>query len=244
MFENNNHKMGLRDGLPIGIGYFAISFAIGVFASSLGFSYLETLAVSMLNFTSAGEIAAFPIIAAGGSLIELALTQIVINSRYALMSISLSQRLGSTVRLRDRFLLAFFNGDEIFALVCAKDSLVGKKYFYALALLPYLGWSTGTLLGALVGDILPAFLTDALSVALYAMLVTIITQASKTSRSTLVCVLVAIAVSCLCGYLPLLAKVPHGITVVVTSVVISAVFALVAPISERDPWEEQEANNE
>ena len=113
---------------------FAISFAVGVFAASLGFSWLEALAVSMLNFTSAGEIAALPIIAAGGSLVELALTQLVINSRYALMSISLSQRLGDSIRLRDRFLLAFFNGDEIFALVCAKESLVGKKYFYALAL--------------------------------------------------------------------------------------------------------------
>lgn len=243
MLENNNHKMGLRDGMPIGIGYFAISFAVGVFASSLGFSWLEALAVSMLNFTSAGEIAALPIIAAGGSLIELALTQIVINSRYALMSISLSQRLGDSIRLRDRFLLAFFNGDEIFALVCAKESLVGKKYFYALAVLPYLGWSFGTLVGSVVGDLLPPFLVDALSVALYAMLITIITQASKTSKSTLVCVLVAIAVSCLCSYLPLLDNVPHGIVVVVISVIISAVFALVAPISQKDPWDE-EVNNE
>ena len=244
MFENNNHRMGLRDGLPIGIGYFAISFAVGVFAASLGFSWLEALAVSMLNFTSAGEIAALPIIAAGGSLLELVLTQLVINSRYALMSISLSQRLGDSIRLRDRFLLAFFNGDEIFALVCAKESLVGKKYFYALALFPYLGWSLGTLIGSVVGDLLPQFLADALSVALYAMLITIITQASKTSKSTLVCVLVAISVSCICAYLPLLQSVPHGIIVVIISVIISAVFALVAPISEKDPWEEKEAENE
>ena len=232
--------MGIRDGLPIGIGYFAIAFAVGVFASSTGLGWFQALAISMLNFTSAGEIAAIPVIAAGGSLLEMALTQMVVNSRYALMSISFSQRLSESVRLRDRFLIAFFNGDEIFALVCAKESLVGKKYIYALAILPYIGWCVGTLLGALIGDILPPFLAEALSIGLYAMLITIITQATKNSRSTLVCVLVAIAVSCLCTYLPLFGNIPRGIVVVVISVIISAVFALVAPLSERDPWEEAE----
>lgn len=240
MLENSNRKMGLRDGMPIGIGYFAISFAIGVFAASLNLRWFEALAISMMNFTSAGEIAALPVIAAGGSLLELALTQMVVNSRYALMSISLSQRLGKSVRLRDRFILAFFNGDEIFALVCAKESLVGRKYLYALALLPYLGWSLGTLAGAVVGDLLPPFLSEALSVALYAMLITIITQATKNSTSTLVCILVAIAVSCITAYLPFLEFIPRGIVVVIISVIISAIFALVAPLSERDPWEEVE----
>ena len=240
MLENSNRKMGLRDGMPIGIGYFAISFAIGVFAASLNLRWFEALAISMMNFTSAGEIAALPVIAAGGSLLELALTQMVVNSRYALMSISLSQRLGKSVRLRDRFILAFFNGDEIFALVCAKESLVGRKYLYALALLPYLGWSLGTLAGAVVGDLLPPFLSEALSVALYAMLITIITQATKNSTSTLVCILVAIAVSCITAYLPFLEFIPRGIVVVIISVIISAIFALVAPLAERDPWEEVE----
>ncbi len=121
MLENNSLRMGLRDGLPIGLGYFVISFAIGVFASSLGISWLEALLISMLNFTSAGQIAAIPIIAAGGSLFELVLTQVVINSRYALMSITLSQRLSDSVRLRDRFLIAFVNGDEVFAISCGKE---------------------------------------------------------------------------------------------------------------------------
>ena len=98
MNENNNIRMGLRDGLPIGIGYFVIAFAVGVFASSCGLSWLEAFMISVTNFTMAGEIAALPIIAAGGSLLELALTQLIINSRYAIMSISLSQRLSDKVR--------------------------------------------------------------------------------------------------------------------------------------------------
>ena len=241
MLENNNPRMGFRDGFPIGLGYFAISFAVGVFAASLGLTWYEALLISMLNFTSAGEIAALPIIAAGGSLIELAITQIVINSRYALMAISLSQRFGSSIRVRDRFLLSFFNGDEVFALVCAKESLIGKKYMLALAFFPYAGWTLGTLIGSLVGDLLPAMLADALAVSLYSMLITIVTQASKTSRSTLVCVLTSIAVSCAFYSLPLLKELPGGIVTVGITIVLSTIFALAAPISERDPWEEEVA---
>ena len=240
MLENNNSRMGLRDGFPVGIGYFAISFAVGVYASSLGLTWLEALAVSVFNFTSAGEIAALPIIAAGGSLIELALTQIVINSRYALMAISLSQRMGKSIRLRDRFILSFFNGDEIFALVCTKESLIGRKYLYALALFPYLGWTLGTLSGSLIGDLLPKMLSDALAVSLYSMLITIVTQASKTSRSTLYCVLAAISASCIFSFLPTLKELPSGIVTVGITIVISTIFALVAPVSERDPWEEED----
>ena len=232
--------MGFRDGFPIGIGYFAISFAVGVFASSLGLTWFEALAVSMLNFTSAGQIAALPLIATGGSLIELALTQLIINSRYALMGISLSQRLGNSVRVRDRFLMACFIGDEIFALACSKNCLIGKRYMFALAMFPYLGWSLGTLTGALVGDILPPILSDAFSVSLYSMLITIVTQASKTSRSTLLCVLTAVLLSSVFAYTPGLKELPSGIVTVGLAIVVSVIFALVAPISEHDPWEEEE----
>ena len=238
MLENNNQKMGLRDGLPIGIGYFAISFAVGFFASSCGLPWFEAFMLSVTNFTMAGEIAAIPIIAAGGSLIELALTQLIINSRYAIMSISLSQRLSDKVRMRDRFLIAFFNSDEIFALVCAKESLIGTRYIYALAILPYLGWIFGTLIGAVLGALLPTFLANALSVGLYAMLISIIMQASKESRKNAICVATSIAVSCAFAFLPVLKEIDTGIAVVIITVALSSIFALVAPIPERDPWKE------
>lgn len=226
--------------MPIGIGYAAISFTVGFFAVTSGLGCFEALIISMLNLTSAGQIAAIPIIAAGGSLIELALTQLVINSRYALMSISLSQRLGESVRLRDRFLIAFFNTDEIFAVACGKDSMLGKKYLFAIALFPYLGWSLGTLFGALLGGVLPSLLTGALSVAIYAMFIAIITPAAKAGLSTALCILTAIAASCAFDIFPLLKTVPRGMVIVCVTVVISTIFALVAPISEADPWEEEE----
>ena len=239
MLENNNHKMGLRDGLPIGIGYFAIAFAVGVFASSCGLSWLEAYMLSITNFTMAGEIAAIPIIAAGGSLIELGLTQLIINSRYAIMSISLSQRLSSKVRMRDRFLIAFFNSDEIFALVCAKESIVGKKYIYALACLPYICWTLGTLIGAALGALLPEFIANALSVGLYAMLISVIMQASKESRKNAACVATSIAASCAFAFLPVLREMQTELAIIIITVAISALFAIVAPIPERDPWKEE-----
>lgn len=240
MTENNNLRMGLRDGTPIGIGYFAISFTVGFFAVVSGLNWFQAFLISALNLTSAGQIAAIPIIASAGSLVELALTQLVINSRYALMSISLSQRLGETVRLRDRFIIAFFNTDEIFAVACGKDSMLGRRYLLAIAIFPYLGWSLGTLFGALLGGVLPSLLIASMSVAIYAMFIAIITPAAKAHRATAICVFLAIAASFAFEYLPYLSRVHNGIVIVVITVVLSALFALIAPISEVDPWEEEE----
>lgn len=240
MLENNNLRMGFRDGLPIFVGYVVISFTVGFFSAVSGLYWWEALLISALNLTSAGQIAAIPIIAAGGSLFELALTQLVINSRYALMSISLSQRLGESVRFRDRFIIAFFNTDEIFAVACAKDSMLGKKYLLALASLPYIGWSLGTLFGALLGGVLPSLLTGALSVAIYAMFIAIIIPEAKAHIATSICVLSSIAASCAFEFIPLFKAVPRGIFIVVITILISAVFALISPISETDPWEEEE----
>ena len=230
MLENNNSRMGFRDGLPIGIGYFAIAFTVGFFAVGAGLNWLEATLISGLNLTSAGQIAAIPIIAAGGSLFELALTQIVINSRYALMSISLSQRLGESIRFRDRFIIAFFNTDEIFAVALAKESMLGKKYLLALATLPYFGWTLGTLFGALLGGVLPSLLTGAFSVAIYAMFIAIVIPEAKSYRMTAICVLSSIAVSFGFEFISVFDSFPRGIFIVIATILISAIFALIAPI--------------
>lgn len=240
MWENNNLRMGLRDGTPIGVGYLAIAFSVGFFAVSSGIGWFQALLISSLNLTSAGQIAAIPIIAASGSLLELALTQLVINSRYALMSISLSQRLSPSVRFRDRFIIAFFNTDEIFAVACGKESLLGKRYLLSIALFPYLGWTLGTLAGALLGGVLPSLLTAAMSVAIYSMFIAIVTPQVKIHLATAICVASAIALSVAFDFLPLLNRVPRGMVIVIVTVLLSAFFALIAPISERDPWEDEE----
>ena len=243
MLENNNVRMGFRDGVPIGVGYFAMSFAFGLYAVSLGLSPLEAVFISMFNLTSAGQIAAAPIIAGGGSLIALALTQIVINARYALMSISLSQRLGRSVGGADRFAIAFFNTDEIFAVSCAKETLLGRKYLYAIALIPYLSWTLGTLAGTVAGSILPKILINALSVLLYALFIAILMPSAKASKSNAGAILAALVVSSAFYFIPALKAIPSGIVIIVIAVLVSAVFALLFPIEDPDPWQEEVGEN-
>jgi predicted branched-subunit amino acid permease len=156
------------------------------------------------------------------------------------MSISLSQRFGESVSLRDRFIIAFFNTDEIFAVACAKETMLGRKYLYSMVVFPYIGWSFGTLAGAILGGVLPSLLTAAMSVAIYAMFIAIVVPQAKAHLATVICVLLSIAFSITFDVVPKLKTVPKGMVIVIITVVLSAFFALVAPISEHDPWEEED----
>ena len=232
--ENNNFKIGLRDGLPIGLGYLSVSFAFGIFAVASGLSVWEAVLISMLNLTSAGQLAGVPIIAGLGSFFELALTQLVINLRYSLMSVSLSQRLGESVRVRDRFLISFSNTDEIFAVASGRGEMLGRKYFFGIIVCPYVGWTLGTLLGALAGNILPLLITAALGIAIYAMFIAIIVPVMRKDAKTALSVFVAIALSCLFFYTPVLNKIPSGFVIVICAVSVSALFALLFPIDIKE----------
>ena len=236
--ENNNFLKGIKDGLPICIGYFAVSFAFGIFAVNCGLTWAEALLISMTNLTSAGQMAGVPIIAGGGTFLELIVSQLVINSRYALMSVSMSQKLGKSVSLLNRFLIAAGNTDEIFAVTISNKSAVGKKYMYGLILTPWLGWSSGTLLGSLAEHILPAVVVSSLSVAIYGMFIAIVLPSMKKQSRITFCVLFAVALSCLFKYVPFLSQVPSGFVVIICAVVASAVFALITPISEKEEAEE------
>lgn len=231
MNEQNNFKQGLRDGLPICLGYLSVAFAFGIFATESGLSLIQTLLISMTNVTSAGQLAGVPILVAGGTLLELAVAQLIINLRYALMSVSLSQKLGNTVRLLDRFFVAFVNTDEVFAVASAKEGTVGKRYLYGLILTPYFGWSLGTFLGAGAGNILPESVISALGIAIYGMFVAIVIPETKKRRSTAVCVGIAIALSCLFAYVPQLSTIPSGFTVILCAVAASALMAVLAPVA-------------
>ena len=238
MQENNNFKMGLRDGIPICLGYFSVSFAFGIFACGSGLSVLEAVLISMLNVTSAGQLAAVPIIVGGGGFLELALTQLIINLRYALMSVSLSQKLGKSVSLGDRFAIAFVNTDEVFAVASAQHGSVGRKYLYSLIVTPFLGWTLGTLTGAVAGNVLPDVVVSALGIAIYAMFVAIVIPATKESKSTALCALFSVALSCLFSFAPLLNRIPSGFVIIICAVTASVVFAIVAPIPDEEVSED------
>ncbi len=233
---------GIRDGIPICLGYLSVSFAFGIFAVESGLSIWEALLISMTCVTSAGQLAGVPIIGAGGSLIELAATQLIINLRYSLMSVSLSQKLGKSVKMADRFLISFVNTDEVFAVSSGKGDAVGKKYMYGLILTPYFGWSIGTLLGAVAGNILPAIVISALGIAIYGMFIAIVIPQAKKERSVALCVCVAIALSCIFSYVPGLSKVSSGFVIIICSVVASALFAIVAPLPPENSPEEVSIN--
>ena len=239
MKEINSFKKGLKDGLPICIGYFSVSFAFGIFAIENGLTVMQAVIISLTNLTSAGQLAGVPIMA-GGSLVEIAVSQLVINSRYSLMSVSLAQKFSENVKFKDKFLLAHFNTDEIFAVATSQKGEIGTKYMCGLALLPIIGWTSGTLLGGVAGNILPTPVTAALGLAIYGMFTAIVVPVAKKEKATAICVLFSIALSCAFKYIPLLSKVPSGFTVIICAVAASAVFAIIAPIKAEENQEVKE----
>ncbi|MGN1316658.1 MAG: AzlC family ABC transporter permease [Acutalibacteraceae bacterium] len=240
MKEINSFKKGLKDGLPICIGYFSVSFAFGIFAVENGLTIFQAVIISLTNLTSAGQLAAVPIITGGGTLIELALSQIVINSRYSLMSVSLSQKLSKRVTFPQKLLISYGNTDEIFAVSVSNDGEVGTKYMLGIILLPVIGWTGGTLCGAVAGNILPAIVTAALGVAIYGMFIAIVVPVAKKEKMTALCVLFAVAISCAFKYIPFLQIVPSGFTVIICAVTASVLFALIAPIKAEENTKEAE----
>ena len=167
-------RQGIRHGIPIGLGYLSVSFAFGMKAVGDGLTVLQAVLISMTNLTSAGQIAALPLMAGGASLAEMALTQLTINLRYALMSLSLSRKLDGSMGTLQRLVFSFANTDEIFAVASSQPGKVGKYYLYGLMIAPWIGWSLGTFLGAAAGTLLPAFVRSALGIAIYGMFLAII----------------------------------------------------------------------
>ena len=221
---------GLRDGAPIMAGYFAVSFSFGILAVQGGLSVLQAALTSLTNVTSAGQFAGLQIIVAGGTILEIILTQLIINLRYALMSLSLSQKLDEGVTFWQRLVIAFANTDEIFAVAMSHAGSLKFPYMVGLQILPVFGWTAGTALGAAAGNILPAALTSALGVALYGMFIAVVVPAARRARPVLAAALLAIAVSCVLDVLNLSA----GVSIIICTVAVSALMAVLHPVEEGD----------
>lgn len=224
---------GVKDGLPIGVGYFAVSFAFGINAGAALNSWLLATFISMTNLTSAGQFAGLKIMSsATGTLIELAIASFFINLRYSLMAISLSQKVTPSFNTAKRLMLATGITDEIYAVSMAQKEKVNPLYFLGLMTLPYIGWSGGTLTGAVCGQILPDMVVNALGVALYGMFVAIVVPPMKSDRPTLIAVLIAIALSFAFFYAPVLKDVSSGFAIIICAVVASLVCAALFPVKE------------
>ena len=197
-----------------------------------GTTPLQALLISATNLTSAGQFAALPLMTGGASLIEMALTQLVINLRYALMSLSLGQRLDGTMNTLSRLLFSFANTDEIFAVASSQPEKVGRNYLFGLILTPYFGWTVGTLLGAVAGTLLPEFFRSALGIAIYGMFLAIILPPAKREKPVRLVVLLAVALSLCLRYVPLFSGISSGFAVILCAVIASAVGALLHPVKE------------
>ena len=230
--------MGMRHGVPIMLGYLSVSFGFGVLCIQQNLSILAAVGISVTNLTSAGQVAGVEVIAAGGSLLEMVLCQLVINLRYSLMSLSLSQKLDPSFNLMHRLFVAYGITDEIFAVASAQDEPLKPSYMYGLILTPFIGWSVGTLLGAVAGDIMPASVTAALSVLLYGMFIAIILPPAKKNHKLLLVILLAAALSVLIHFL--LPMISSGFSIIISAVVSSVVAALIFPV----PVEEKERGEE
>lgn len=230
--KKENFIRGVRRGLPVGVGYFSVSFGFGAMAVSQGIKALDAALISITNLTSAGQFAGLTLIVAAASLWEIVLTQLVINSRYGLMSLALSQRLDKNVTILGRMAMAFVNTDEIFALAMTEKEPVSTTFMLGLGSLPVAGWTLGTLSGALAGSVLPQNIRTALGVMLYGMFIAIVVPPAKQDRSVLAAAGLALVLSCLFAWTPVLNTVSPGVAIVVCTVAAAAFCAWQFPIAE------------
>jgi len=238
----NRFTTGIRDGIPIALGYLSVSFTFGIMAVLGGLPVWAALLISMTNLTSAGQFAGLNLMLAGGSYFEAAATQLVINMRYALMSVSLSQKLTDGVGTLNRMGIAYGVTDEIFAVSTTKAGAVGPKYMYGLISMPYIGWSLGTLLGGISGMILPESIRSALGIAIYAMFIAIVIPPSKESRAVLAVVIAAAMLSSVLTWTPVLSQISSGFSIIICTLVCAGAAAFFAPINTKE--KEEAANGE
>ena len=228
----SSYSNGLKNGLPISIGYFAVSFSLGILMRNCGLDPLQGLVMSLVNNTSAGEAAAVGIIADGGSYLEMAVNQAVINIRYFLMSAALCVHLDRNLSLGKRMLIGFDVTDEIFATLISQKRPVSEYFAYGLATITIPGWAAGTVLGIIFGEILPPSIVSALSVALYAMFIAVVIPPAKKDGRILAIVVVSMLSSWLFTLEPVVSYISDGVKIIILTLSISALAAIVWPLKE------------
>ena len=228
-------KQGMTDGIPIALGYMAVSFTFGIMAKDAGLTAFQAVLLSLTNLTSAGQFAGLGIIVASSSYLEMAFTQLVINLRYCLMSCALSQKLDLKAPFFHRFFIAYGNTDEIFGICSCREGKLDPFYCYGAISMASPGWAFGTFLGVLSGSILPARILSALGVALYGMFIAVIIPPAKTDKIIRGIVLASMAVSFVFTIIPVLNQISSGFRIILLTLLIAGTAAVLFPIkSEED----------
>ncbi|MDO4664582.1 MAG: AzlC family ABC transporter permease [Erysipelotrichaceae bacterium] len=234
----------MKASIPIASGYFAVSAAYGMAAIVQGMSVTQAVMTSLTNLTSAGQFSGTTLICAQASLIELVLTQLVINARYFLMSISLAQKTGDKMPLKKRLIMSFGITDEIYAVAISQKGPVKFVWFLGLMIPPIIGWTLGTLLGASASSALPDQIVNALGLAMYGMFIAIFVPVARKERPILYCVLLTTLVSVGINMIPALKQVSSGYTLILITIAISAFMAWRFPRENADQNDDMESEEE
>lgn len=222
-------KQGLKDGIPIGLGYLAVSFSLGIAAKAAGLTPIQGFVVSLLCMASAGEYVGFMSIAAGAAYIEIAIATLIANARYLLMSTAMSQRMESTLSIKHRLLMAFGITDELFGIAIARPGYLNPFYSYGAFITSAIPWALGTSLGIIAGNMLPARLVSAFSVALYGMFLAVIIPPAKKDKVIAGLILICFAAGYAATLLPVLKAMTDGTRTIILTVVIASLAAILFP---------------
>lgn len=230
--RTNEIKDGIKDGIPIALGYFSVSVAFGVSAVLGKIPFWAATLISLTNLTSAGQKAGIDVMSVMGPQIEIALVTLIINMRYFLMSISMSQKVEKSMTLGQRLLVAFGITDEIFAVSMNRKKELSAPYMAGLIIPPIFGWTLGTLAGSVATGFMPKVLADAMGIALYGMFIAVIVPPAKEHKNVLGAVLAAIAMSVMITYLPYVKNLSSGWAVIIITIMVSGIMAAVCPVKE------------
>mgnify|MGYP003290167658 FL=1 len=230
-------REGILDGVPIALGYLAVSFSLGIAARKVGLDAVQGFFASLFNNASAGEYAGFAVIGAGGSLLEMAVVMLVANARYLLMSCSMAQRFSPDTPIIHRVLVGFDLTDELFGIAIARPGEVDPYYSYGAMVVALPGWAFGGMAGVIAGSVLPERVVSALSVALFGMFLAIIIPPARKSRVVAGMVLASFATSALFAWAPLLSGLSEGVRTIILTVALSALAAALFPVDEKDAGE-------
>lgn len=229
----NDFLLGMKKGIPVALGYFAVSFSFGVMASE-GITPLMATIISATNLTSSGQYAGVQLMMRNASYIEIVLTVLLINLRYSLMSISLSQRIDPNMKIGTKLLIGFGITDEIYALSITSPHKLTAKYMFGLISLPFLGWVSGTAVGAFGAQFFNEDLLKAMGIALYAMFIAIIIPDARRSKPILLVILIASAISCAFYYIPGIKEIGLGFKIIIATIVASLIGAIFFPINDEE----------
>lgn len=225
-------KYGLKRGLPIALGYVPVSFTFGLMAVSGGIPIWMAIFISFSNLTSAGQFAGTNLIFMGAGYFEITLTTFIINIRYMLMSLSLTQRLDKGMSLPKRLMVGFGVTDEIFSIASMEHGTLTFPYLSGLIIGPLIGWTSGTALGAFISAALPESLSSAMGIALYGMFIAIVLPVAKKSKPVIIIVAISVAIVCILRYLPIFDMVSSGFRIIIATIIGAGIGALLFPISD------------